>query len=290
MKYILNKLFPDVDKEYIDSFTNDNKDKYSYKVFLGKVNYLNNEHTDNLKKLLIGKVKLLIYKYKFENNDINELLQNKSKNLDMVIVKCKVDEEHLPITTLYNKQSIILSQYYGSDIDKITKVIDSKCFTIQYTESSSKTSLKFSSIFGDKLTNNKKEIFDTDHILMGKVVGLYFSSSWCPPCQHFTPKLVTFYNKYHTIFNFEIVFLSSEIYQDQLNYKRYFYKMPWKGVLTKDNFNRCKKLYSKYCKTIPTLIFIDNLGNTFDIIIGYDDRDKMFSDPYSLNFVKQLYI
>ena len=33
--------------------------------------------------------------------------------------------------------------------------------------------------------------------------------------------------------------------------------------------------------------YIDNLGNTFDIINGNNDRDKMINDPYSLNFVKK---
>lgn len=43
--------------------------------------------------------------------------------------------------------------------------------------------------------------------LKGKVVGLYFSAHWCPPCRAFTPSLVKFRNE-HAAENFEIVFVS----------------------------------------------------------------------------------
>ena len=31
--------------------------------------------------------------------------------------------------------------------------------------------------------------------LEGKVIGIYFSAHWCPPCRGFTPKLVEWYGK-----------------------------------------------------------------------------------------------
>ena len=43
------------------------------------------------------------------------------------------------------------------------------------------------------------------------IVALYFSASWCPPCQRFTPLLIDFYNAAKEAKSgFEIVFISSD--------------------------------------------------------------------------------
>ncbi|MEM9026320.1 MAG: thioredoxin-like domain-containing protein [Verrucomicrobiota bacterium] len=44
--------------------------------------------------------------------------------------------------------------------------------------------------------------------LEGKMVGIYFSAHWCPPCRQFTPALVDFYEKHKA--NMEIVFVSGD--------------------------------------------------------------------------------
>lgn len=47
--------------------------------------------------------------------------------------------------------------------------------------------------------------------LNGKVVGIYFSAHWCPPCRQFTPLLVQTYNKLRAEGKeFEVVFVSSD--------------------------------------------------------------------------------
>ena len=48
--------------------------------------------------------------------------------------------------------------------------------------------------------------------LDGKVVGMYFSAHWCPPCRLFTPKLVAYRNANKG--DFEVVFLSSDRSKD----------------------------------------------------------------------------
>lgn len=48
--------------------------------------------------------------------------------------------------------------------------------------------------------------------LEGKVVALYFSAHWCPPCRGFTPTLGEFYKKANEMNDnkFEIIFVSGD--------------------------------------------------------------------------------
>ncbi|KAE9553654.1 hypothetical protein FO519_003102 [Halicephalobus sp. NKZ332] len=48
-------------------------------------------------------------------------------------------------------------------------------------------------------------------VLKDKVVALYFSAAWCPPCRAFTPKLKRYYEALQkTGKNFEIVWVSRD--------------------------------------------------------------------------------
>ena len=62
----------------------------------------------------------------------------------------------------------------------------------------------------------------------GKVLGLYFSGHWCPPCREFTPKLTEWYIKLTGAAlkdKLEIVFVSSD--RDEDTFDEYFDSMPW---------------------------------------------------------------
>ena len=80
-----------------------------------------------------------------------------------------------------------------------------------------------------KLTNAAGEEVPVSK-LKDKIVGVYFSASWCGPCRGFTPQLVKFYNQGAGKENFEIVFVSSDKTSDDM--KNYMKKdaMPWTAI------------------------------------------------------------
>jgi len=114
-----------------------------------------------------------------------------------------------------------------------------------------------------------------------KVVGLYFSAHWCPPCRGFTPKLAEAYLAITADKDksFEIVFVSSD--RDEAQFKSYCKEMPWLAV----PFARrdIKKDLSKQYKVsgIPALILLD--GDT-GAVISKDGRSVIMADSVGANF------
>jgi thiol-disulfide isomerase/thioredoxin len=115
--------------------------------------------------------------------------------------------------------------------------------------------------------------------LKGKIVGIYFSAHWCPPCRAFTAQLAA---KYRELVgagkNFDIVFVSSDKSEQEM--KDYFGQMPWKAL----PFSSSKKqeLVSKYNgSSLPTLVLLDHLGNT----ITLDGTSVVMSRPFPFGAV-----
>ncbi|CAI9785164.1 unnamed protein product [Fraxinus pennsylvanica] len=94
--------------------------------------------------------------------------------------------------------------------------------------------------------------------LKGKKVGLYFSASWCGPCQSFTPKLVEVYKELLSDGKFEVVFVSAD--RDNESFQKYFSKMPWLAIPFSDSETRdgLDKLFD-VCG-IPHLVILDENG------------------------------
>ncbi|CAB3405389.1 unnamed protein product [Caenorhabditis bovis] len=97
-----------------------------------------------------------------------------------------------------------------------------------------------------------KEV-DGGEYLKDKVVGLYFSASWCPPCRAFTPKLKRFYEalkKDHP--EFEIVFVSRDRADNDL--VTYFEEHMGEWTYIPFGNDLIQKLLAKYeVKTIPSM-------------------------------------
>ncbi|KAL2344342.1 hypothetical protein Fmac_005627 [Flemingia macrophylla] len=96
--------------------------------------------------------------------------------------------------------------------------------------------------------------------LKGKVVLLYFSAHWCPPCRAFLPKLLDAYHKIKAKNNaLEVVFISSD--KDQASFNEFFAGIPWLALPFGDP--RKKFLSHKFkVSGIPMLVAIGSSGQT----------------------------
>ncbi len=112
-------------------------------------------------------------------------------------------------------------------------------------------------LIGTELVNAKGEAVDVAS-LDGKIIGLYFSASWCGPCRAFTPELVKLRDRNDE--DFEVVFVSSDrSAEDQASYMK-DYDMEWPAI----PFDSGKRgeLSSKFgISGIPSLIIVDSNGN-----------------------------
>ena len=115
-----------------------------------------------------------------------------------------------------------------------------------------------------------------------KVVGLYFSASWCGPCRQFTPQLAQFYEKMNkkTKGKFEIIWVSGD--RSEQEFAGYYQKMPWLAV----PINVAQQVYQKLSpmykvRGIPHMVFLDGEDASIYTLEG---RDKVLRDPYGLEY------
>eukprot|EP00466_Bigelowiella_natans_P015501 jgi/Bigna1/65303/fgenesh1_kg.104_\ len=69
----------------------------------------------------------------------------------------------------------------------------------------------------------------TTDVLKNKMVLLYFSAHWCPPCRQFTPMLAEFYEKMKQQGKeFEVIFVSLD--REKSSFEEYLSQMPWYAI------------------------------------------------------------
>jgi len=121
--------------------------------------------------------------------------------------------------------------------------------------------------------------------LKGKIIGIYFSAHWCPPCRMFTPVLAEFYKKNKENKNIEIIFSSRD--KDEISYKEYYSEMPWLSLPFQEQRNSDLADLFEF-EGIPHLVFVDYDGK----IVCSDATDRIREDPEGTEFpwpVKALY-
>merc|ERR1712224_345175 len=92
--------------------------------------------------------------------------------------------------------------------------------------------------------------------LDGKVLAIYFSAHWCPPCRGFTPQLAEQYKKMQEAgLPIEVLFVSSD--RDEKGFDEYYAEMPWAAMPFKER--ALKEELSDYFKVegIPSLVLLD---------------------------------
>jgi len=113
-----------------------------------------------------------------------------------------------------------------------------------------------------------------------KILGLYFSAHWCPPCRGFTPELAKVYTKVKANHpNFELIFVSSD--SDESAFKEYFETMPWLA-LPYDKRQEKEALSSLFeINGIPSLVIVQaNDGR----VINKNARSLVGADKEGENF------
>ncbi len=87
-----------------------------------------------------------------------------------------------------------------------------------------------------------------------KVIGLYFSADWCPPCHRVTPHLAAIYRSFKAqhprATDWEVVFVSSD--RDEAAFQQHHATMPWpalpyRGRTAKDALSRLCKVRATVC-------------------------------------------
>ncbi len=101
-------------------------------------------------------------------------------------------------------------------------------------------------LLGEKLRLGSEEV-KTDQLSgQNKVIGLYFSAHWCPPCRSFTPKLVKFYTEFKQSHarndDLSMVFISSD--KNNESFDEYYAEMPWHSLPYDD---RARKVCMSVC-------------------------------------------
>ena len=109
-----------------------------------------------------------------------------------------------------------------------------------------------------------------------KYYVFYYTASWCPPCQAFTPSLVEWYNDNKND-NFELILITSDQDEDSMEGYAKSKKMPWPQLKLKDA-SKFKSKFNHGVSGIPSLIVCDlegkNLGNFRGNLPGLTDLVK----------------
>jgi len=140
----------------------------------------------------------------------------------------------------------------------------------------------FKEMIGDQF--RKGDTMVGKEAISGKVLGLYFSAHWCPPCRGFTPQLAEHYKAYKEAgIPFEVIFVTGDRTEKEFN--EYFKDMqsaggdwlalPWSCSAQRDELNSLFEVSG-----IPCLVIVDENGQ----VINKNARGAISQDPRGAAF------
>jgi nucleoredoxin len=110
--------------------------------------------------------------------------------------------------------------------------------------------------FPEGLVNAEGKPMELDG-LKGKVVAVYFSAHWCPPCRTFTPELVKFAHENQA--KLAVVFVGCDRTPAQMFAYMKEAKMPWGAVPFKPMTDQAL-IKENDVKAIPTMVIFGKDG------------------------------
>merc|ERR1712232_35438 len=139
--------------------------------------------------------------------------------------------------------------------------------------------LKMEELIGTTLKGETGE-HDGTSVKMAKIVCLYFTASWSPPCKRFTPILADFYREVNSPDPvLEIIFVSCCKHEEE--FTKYYEEMPWIALPWSET-TRINSLKTQYkVQQIPTLVVLDPSCNVIrenGRIDVMNDGEKAFAN------------
>jgi len=118
-------------------------------------------------------------------------------------------------------------------------------------------------LFGDALLTDKGHKAELSE-LNGKIIAVYFSASWCPPCRAFSPLLVALADKLQEEGKpFALVLVGRD--QDRKKAVAYMKSHDMTGYLVPPEAEENRALCERYgVRGIPTLVIVDSSARTID--------------------------
>jgi len=112
---------------------------------------------------------------------------------------------------------------------------------------------------------------------------IYFSAHWCPPCRQFTPELVSFYKNMKKGDNFNVIFVSGDASQEEM--QNYMKVMPWPAV--KFNGAAAQELQKNFGGDIvPNLVVVNRAGKV--IYSSYENDEYLGPFEPLIDFAQHL--
>jgi len=225
--------------------------------------------------------------------------QAKAANLDFEMVYCGMDSEESDFADFFNEmpwlsvlqenvevKHELVKQLQIEGFPSVVilneqgEVINNKALASMLTdpEGFPWEPQTLTELLGTDFVDNMGNGYDAD-ALENKVIGLYFSAHWCPPCREFTPKFAQIYEKLKAQGKeFEVVYVSSD--KSEETYNEYLSEMPWLAIPYADQRKRSKLQVALGVGALPTLVIIDKDRT----IITQNGRTELAADPEGAEF------